>query len=358
MSKVKKVTLATTLLASSVWLAGCGLFGGDEKSQIDPPKDVSLVEDEAALEETAGDGKAENSNDEAVEENVKLELYLIDKNGYVVPQTFELPKTEGVAVAKQALQYLVENGPVSEILPDGFRAVIPADTSLSVKIEDSVATVDFSKEFKNYNKEDEKKILEAITWTLTQFDSVETVKLQINGEELNEMPVNKTPISEGLSRTTGVNIDTSNISDITNTKPVTVYYIGGKAGEYYYVPVTRRVSEATEDNITAAINELVKGPSLSSDLLTEFVPDIALLDKPKFEDGKVTLNFNESILGSSKEKKISQNVLNALVLSLTEQPGIESVEVQVNGSADLVNEEGKPMTEPVVRPAKVNTVSF
>lgn len=356
MSKIKKVTVIIMILASVVWLAGCGLFEGGEKNQIDPPKEVSLVEDQSALEEAKTEEKVVEGEQATEEPRVKTELYLIDKNGYVVPQTLELPKSEGVA--KQALEYLVKDGPVTDILPNGFRAVIPADTQLSVKIDEGVAVVDFSKEFKNYQKEEELKILQAITWTLTQFDSVEKVQLRINGEDLKEMPVNGTPISEGLSRASGINLDTGDVVDITNTKAITVYYVGGDAGNYYYVPVTRRVSQTNEDNITAAINELVKGPDLSSRLLTEFVPDVALLDKPTVVDGKATVNFNESILGSFKEKKISQSTLNALVLSLTEQEGIESVEVQVNGSANLLNEEGKPLSEPVVRPERVNTGSF
>ncbi len=355
MSKIRKVTVTTLILASSVWLAGCGLFEGGEKNQIDPPKDVTLVDDQSALEEVNTDEKAAEGDKKAIESRVKTELYLIDKNGYVVPQTLELPKSEGVA--KQALEYLVKDGPVAEILPNGFRAVIPADTQMSVKIDEGVAVVDFSKEFKNYQKEDEQKILQAITWTLTQFDSVDKVQLRINGKDLKEMPVNGTPISNGLSRASGINLDTGDVVDITNTKAITVYYVGGETGNYYYVPVTRRVSE-NEDNITAAIRELVKGPTLSSKLLTDFVPDVALLDTPTVVDGKATVNFNESILGSFKEKKISQSTLNALVLSLTEQPGIEGVEVQVNGSAELLNENGKPLSEPVVRPEKVNTGSF
>ena len=37
--------------------------------------------------------------------------------------------------------------------------------------------------------------------------------------------------------------------DITNTRPVTVYYIGGEKEQYYYVPVTKRVSN-NEQKIT------------------------------------------------------------------------------------------------------------
>lgn len=356
MSKATKVTVVSTILASSVLLSGCGLFGGGEKnSKIDPPKEVSYENDAAALEGNDGKQKTEAKKD-AAQQTVKTELYLIDKNGYVVSQTIELPNSQGVA--KQALEYLVANGPVSNVLPNGFRPVLPADTEVSLNIKDGVAVADFSPEFKNYKKEDELKILQAITWTLTQFDSIKSVKLQINGNELKEMPVNGTPVQEGLTRADGINLDTTDVADITNTKPITVYYVGGEEGSNYYVPVTKRVSETKEDNIAAVIDELIDGPSYTFNLLSDFMPDVKLLDAPKLADGKVTLNFNKSILGSYKEKKVSKTMLDALVLSLTEQKGIESVELLVDGSAKLMNAEGKPITAPVMRPEKVNTGSF
>lgn len=350
MSKNKKIVSA--VIVSSVLLSGCGLLGGDKKEKIDPPQELTYTEEGASVETTGTDTEGE----EAVESTIMTELYLLDKNGYVVPQTFPLPKTD--SVAKQALEHLVQNGPVTELLPNGFAAVLPADTSMTVNIKDKVATVDFSKEFKNYQPEDEMKILEAVTWTLTQFDSIDQVKLQLNGHELTEMPVNGTPISKALTRANGINLDTTDVVDITNTKAVTVYYLGGEEGSYYYVPVTRRVSNKVENNITAVVNELVKGPSYTSNLLTDFLPDVKLLEDPKVENGKVTLNFNESVYGSFEEKIISQHLLSSLVLSLTEQTGIESVAVTVDGKAELVNENGESLSEPVTRPENVNTGSF
>jgi germination protein M len=348
MSNNKAKIIGLTVLTSTVLLSGCGLFGTETQKKIDPPKTV--VQNKASKETTAtSKQKAENT--------VKTELYLIDKNGYVVPQTLDLPKT--ASVAKQALEYLVANGPVTEMLPNDFRAVLPEDTELSVDIsKEGVATVNFSKEFKNYQPADEMKILQSVTWTLTQFDNVKSVKLKMNGHELTEMPVNGTPISENLSRATGINFDTTDVVDITNTKPVTVYYIGGEEGSYYYVPVTRRVSVKETDNIVAVVNELVKGPSEKSNLVSEFMPDVKLLDAPKYEDGKVTLNFNENVYGSFEEKVISQHLLDSLVLSLTEQTGIEKVAIQVKGKAELKNDKGKKLSEPVSRPEKVNTGSF
>jgi germination protein M len=348
MSKNKVKPIVTAVFASTLLLSGCGLFGKEETKKIDPPKQVT-VNDKNPTKETTG-------KTEEVEGSLKTELYLINKDGYVVPQTLTLPKT--TSVATQALEYLVANGPVTDMLPNDFRAVLPEETKISVNIKDGLAVVDFSKEFKNYQPEDERKILESITWTLTQFDTVKKVKLQMNGHELNEMPVNGTPISENLSRATGINLDTAGVTDITNTKPVTVYYIGGEEDSYYYVPVTKRVNTSEKDNVVAVVKELVKGPNSKSNLASEFMSDVKLIEAPKVEDGKVTLNFNESIYGSFEEKIVSEHLLNALVLSLTEQKGIESVAVTVDGKADLVNDKGEKLSEPVTRPEKVNTGSF
>lgn len=352
MAKNKTTALISAVFASTVLLSGCGLFENEVLKKIDPPKDVAISKEM---------GKISSSKEAAAsiadaEETVKTELYLIDKGGYVVPQTIPLPKT--APVATQALDYLVADGPISEMLPNGFRAALPAGTDVSVNIKDGVASVDFSKEFKNYKAADEMKILQSITWTLTQFPSVKSVKLSMAGQALTKMPVNGSPISENLSRASGINLDTSDVMDITNTKPLTVYYIGGVEGSYYYVPVTRRISNNVKDPLTAVVDELVKGPGRSSNLATEFMPDVKLLEAPKVENGEVTLNFNENIFGSFEEKVISQHLVDSLVLSLTEQTGIEQVAICVKGKAELVNELGKRLTEPVSRPEKVNTGNF
>jgi len=359
MSTNRKTTLVTaSALATAVFLSGCGLFGGEEKKQIDPPQDASYLEESEMdmVEETTGADAETEGTEEAVETTVPTELYLIDKNGYVVSQTMDLPKTE--SVAKQALQYLVENGPVSQMLPNDFRAVLPADTEMTVNIKDGTATVDFSNEFATYKEEDEQRILESVTWTLTQFDAVDKVKIQLNGKELDSMPVGGTPIGEEISRADGINVSTDGAVDITNTSPITVYYIGGEADNYYYVPVTKRISNDGTSEIEATVNALAAGPGHGTGLLSQFQTGVKLLADPKIEDGKVTLDFNESIYGSFEEKMISEHVLNTLVLSLTEQKGIESVAVTVNGEAGVKTEDGSEITEPVTRPQKVNTGSF
>ncbi|WFA04038.1 GerMN domain-containing protein [Bacillus sp. HSf4] len=361
--------IAVTVTASALLLSGCGLFQSDQASEeIDPPQDITYVKEEKnqdqtdKMEDKKEDKEDKTTGDHKAAENsdtVMRELYLIDKNGYVTAQTLPLPKKEGTA--KQALEYLVEGGPVSNILPNGFRAVLPADTAVNVDIkEDGTAIADFSNEFKNYKAEDEQKIVQAITWTLTQFNSIDKVKIRMNGHDLKEMPVNGTPLSEELSRKDGINIETAGVTDITATEPVTVYYLAESDEGEYYVPVTKRTSGTESDPVTAAIKELTVGPSLKSGLLSDFQGNVKLESKPKIEDGHVTLDFNEAIYGSAdgEKKVISDEVLNSIVLTLTELPDIKSVSVTVNGKAELVNEKGEKLSKPVTRPSRVNTGSF
>jgi germination protein M len=359
MSKKTKAAIVLTVLTSSVYLSGCGLLGGGEKAKIDPPGDVSYLEEgekvDVATENNEGEVTSSTSTEEETA-SMMTELYLIDSNGYVVSQTMELPKTE--SIAKQSLEYLVKDGPVEQMLPNGFRSVLPAGTQVSVNIKDGTAIADFSSEFQNYQPEDELKILQSVTWTLTQFESVEKVELRVNGYELTEMPVGGTPIDEkGLSRKVGINVDTSGITDLTDTHPVTVYFVSQKGDNTYYVPVTKRVSNKIDNKVEAVVQQLVEGPGYQKNLISDFT-GVALLDEPTVKDKTVTLNFNEGIYGSFEEKIVSEHFMNSLVLSLTEQEGIESVAVMVNGEGELVNDKGETLSEPVTRPENVNTISF
>ena len=257
MSKRAYVALAVLILLASVFSAGCGLFGKDKES-LDPPKEVSNLKEGEDLNASPD---AETMGEEAAADTMMVDLYLIDRNGFVVSQTLPLPKTE--SIAKQALEYLVADGKVSDILPNGFRTVLPADTEVDVDIQDGRAIVDFSEEFADYDSKDEMSILQAVTWTLTQFESVDSVELRVNGYPLTEMPVSKTPISpEGLSRADGINTGYTDVADITNTRPVIVYFMAQSEDDFYYVPVTRRVGNSEKDDVTAAINELIEGPGI------------------------------------------------------------------------------------------------
>lgn len=341
------------LLALSMVLVGCS-SAKEMMREMDSPQ-INYIDEREELDQVAQEEEQEKST-EGVMETVERELYLISNDGMVVPQTFQLPKTE--SVLRQSLEYLVDGGPISNLIPNGFRAVIPAGTEIDVNLkEDGVAIVDFSEEFKNYQPEDELKILQAITWTLTQFDNVEKVRIQINGYDQETMPVNDTPIGNGFSRNNGINIETDSVVDIVNSKGVTLYFLAQNGDNTYYVPVTRRINE-TENLHQAVVEQLLQGPSAHSNLLTDFREGVQLLEQPTYENGVVTLNFNEAILGQLQGTAISDEVLNMLALSLTEQQGVEKVAIQVNGDPNVLKASGEMLAEPVSRPTLVNVGKF
>ncbi|HHY72793.1 MAG TPA: sporulation protein [Bacillus bacterium] len=359
MFKIKKSGLLASIMALSTVLAGCAIGGEQAIRQMDTqkPQEVTYVEEDALDQKNSSAEQVENQEENEAEQTVSRELYLLDKNGFVVPQTLPLPKTN--EVAKQALEYLVEGGPISELLPNGFRAILPAGTMVNgVNLQkDGTLVVDFSKEFSNYNAEDELKILQALTYTLTQFDTVNKVKIQINGYDQTNMPVNGTPINEGTSRANGINFDNGEVVDVVNSKAVTLYFLGQNGDNTYFVPVTRRIGK-NDDAYEATVKELIKGPNVVSGLYTELHKDIALLEKPSYKGGVLTLNFNEGILSSLQGTALSKNILNELVLSLTEHAGVDGVAIKVNGMEKVLNEQGAEIAAPVLRPKSVNTGSF
>ncbi|MCP8617043.1 GerMN domain-containing protein [Salirhabdus salicampi] len=350
------------LLSSLLLLTGCFSKGDQSLEEMDTPQDIEAVSDLNELEENLGELNGENvvSDSQEVESEMR-QLYLLDENGMVVPQSLPIPKSETNEVAKQVLNHLVKDGPVTNILPNGFQAVLPAGTEINgLNLEeDGTLIVDVSEEFTNYQPEEERKIIEAMTFTLTQFDSIERVKLRIEGQDLDVMPVNGTPISQGYTRANGINIHVGDSYDFTSSEAVTVYYPSENEEQFYYVPVTMPLQTKGKDTIEVALEALLEGPSYElAGLLHVFPEEVALFDQPLYEDGVLTVTFNEEILHDIEEQTISDEVMSSLVLTLTEQPGVESVNIRVNNYEEVYTESGEPVSEPVTREEVTKTDSI
>ncbi|WP_100011978.1 GerMN domain-containing protein [Lentibacillus sediminis] len=352
----KRGFLLAGTLTCTIILAGC--FQGEETLEdIDaPPNEAEEVDslEEVGTEEEAGEEAGEEGN---AAETVARQLYLIDANGMVASQTVELPTLESKEVATQVMEHLVKGGPVTNLLPNGFQAVLPEGTEingLSLQ-EDGTMIVDVSEEFKNYRAEDELKILQAVTHTLTQFDSVENVKLRIEGVMLEEMPVNGTPIGDGYSRANGINLTNTGAEDLMNATPVTMYYPAEHEENQYYVPVTQYVEGSSEDIYQSVVQSLIDGPSLDSNLTQVFSQEVTLVEEPTLTDGVLELNFNDEVLTDREQAVISDEVMQTLVRTLTEQRAVEAVSVEVENVEQLVNESGEAYEEPVTKQALVPT---
>lgn len=350
--------LLTGTMTFIIILSGC--FQGEQSlKEIDPPQDAKPVDN---LEDVAADENAEEVNEdtetdkEATEEDNAAEttarqLFLIDSNGMVASQTLELPKLESKEVATQVLEYLVKGGPVTSMLPNGFQAVLPEGTEiLGIDIqEDGTMIVDVSKEFENYEAEDELTILEAMTHTLTQFENVDHVQLWINGYPQAEMPVNGTPIGEGYSRANGINIAETSTQDLVSSKAVTMYYPAEHNENRYYVPVTQYIESNDDEKYGSIVQALIEGPGFNTNVIDVFNDKTLLTSTPTLESGVLELEFNKDVLKDADKPVISDEVMETLVRTLTEQKAVKAVDVKVKDVEELVNENGETYSEPVTR---------
>lgn len=326
-------------------ISGCSKSNSqNEMNEIDPPPPGSNRE---------SDGKENEMSEEQPEAQSTMEviLYFKDDEGYVVPLSVRIPASE--SVARRSLEYMVDGGPVQELLPEGFSALIPQGTIIDpVNIHQQVATVDLSEHFASYNAQDERKILEAITWTLTGFSTIDRVQLRIKGHDLKEMPVAGTPMDEPLSRVMGINLENVPGVQYGQSTPVTLYFQNRMDTQFnYYVPVTRMVSR-TPDVVGAAVHELIKGPLGNGSLHALFNPaaEVLMIDHD-VDHEVITLDFGDELLAHADgpyDEAIT-DAYESIVMSLWENMGQGQIRILINGESRAVMEQDQQMSVPVNR---------
>ncbi|MCL6456422.1 MAG: GerMN domain-containing protein [Gorillibacterium sp.] len=347
----RPVRFLATVFALSLIASGCSSTKSHSKS-IDPPPDEAEVMMQKALDALSEESISKDTvdvNSTALQSTV----YFKDSNGFVVPVS--LPMTDESKPAQRALEAMVEDGPARSMLPSGFTALLPKGTvvnSLNID-ENKLATVDFSSEFTQYNGQDERKILEALTWTLTSFPTVEKVKILVGGQELPEMTELGTPLDEPLSRSMGINLEFAPGVDPGRTTPVVLYFKGTTKDNFnYYVPVTRLINR-TDQVAQATVEELVKGPDIASGLMTALTSDIKVLEVNQAVDNSlVSVDFGSTFLDA--EQKASAEAIQEVVLSLLETTKSAEVSLSVNGNTTIKASGDQSLTKPVAKPVHIN----
>ncbi|MGD9677440.1 MAG: GerMN domain-containing protein [Vulcanibacillus sp.] len=341
-------------------ITGCGLYGPkDTTGEIDPPPVTLTLDEELSVSEIPNSEQISlNNTDEVVTEQeakkIKSTIYFLDQNNDVVPLTFDLPKVEGIA--QQVLEYMTIGGPAEELLPEGFKPVIPKDTSFTVNIKSDqhLAIIDFSKDFFNYEAESsaqEKKILDAITWSMTEFSTIDKVQIRVNGYELTEMPVWGTPIIDDLSRIDGINLELANNINVSDTTAVTLYFYRVHQDQEYLVPVTRLIPK-TDNLAKATLEQLIIGPKTGSDFVSTFLPTTKILNV-KLSNGLLIADFDEDVMGF--ENQLTSELIDMIVFSITETTNVSKIQIKVMGQI-------KPLPEnyslPIMRSEVINATLF
>ncbi|MEK5239421.1 GerMN domain-containing protein [Paenibacillus sp. FSL L8-0470] len=359
---------AVCLLTVPLALSGCGLFGS-ESAAVDPPPgevEAQMLEvsgttelDSGVFAPVAAEEKEAVADKDAeaaapAETGERTTVFLEDGNGLLAPVSLSLPKGESSAMLKDSLTALVSKGAYASSLPEGFQGVLPAGTEVkSVSVDkDKLAVVEFNSTFNDYDPLEERKILEAITWTLTGQEGIKGVQLWVEGKKLTEMPLLGIPLDRALTRSMGINLPKHG-TPLMNSSAVTVYFSAATPDgvHQYYVPVTRFVP-AGEEPLKAALNELIAGPESGNGLEMVMTQETVLDSVKAGQNGVVTVSLTDDMFADSKN--VPNEFLESVVLTVAQNAEDAPVQIRLNGKETVTGSNNVDYGKPVSAPEYVN----
>ena len=281
-------------------------------------------------------------NLEYVDYNVATNnIYLLDDYNYLGKAEVVVNSKTTEDKVKELVQVLISGGEGENKIPNGFKSILPSETKiLSVKCEDNLIKIDFSKDLLNISKELEEKMIEAIIYTITSIDEIEKVIIYVEGSILTKLPQTNITLPSTLDRNFGIN----KTYDFTNTKDinqVTIYYLNKHNDDYYYVPVTKYLND-NRDKIKIIIDELTSTNTYNTNLLSYLNSNTEILAIEEQAD-ILELTFNSYIFSDVDNKDILEEVIYTIGLSVKDNYNVKEV---------IINSENEKIIQMVLKEIK------
>ena len=248
-------------------------------------------------------------------------VYYQDGEGYLVPVTRQVDKTDGIS--KATLSLMVQSS-ANDLAAArlGLKTTVPEGTSFDLDISQGRARVDLSKEALNcVNAEQETLMVQSVVQTLCQFDSVDEVSFLFDGQKRSKLTWG-TDVSGDFD---GSNLNLESVETMAGGNSVQLYFPSSTGR--MLVPVTRTVF--SDADVTTAILELVKGPKADSGLNAPLPKDCGLLGV-NMKNGVVTINFTKQFMDAAQGENGVQ-ALRAIMFTAAQFPGVKEVKIAVEG---------------------------
>lgn len=201
----------------------------------------------------------------------------------------------------------------NDLIHYGLYPILNENLSVqSIQVDDNVLTIDFNDELYDNQTLD---LLEALTYTMTDYEDINQLKITINGEKITYLPNSTIPLNT-LTKDLGLNNFEETSALLHQTIPVMVYHQKQVNQFLYYVPTTIRLDE----------NESLK--SQVQTILNYVQSQIHLLDA-SIESGVLTVELDSNILLDNES--IDRTLQDLIVLSLSSLKGVNDVQIQING---------------------------
>lgn len=279
------------------------------------------------------DSKIVNNNID-INNGVKRQVYLLTEDNLLMPVTLTVEKKEQLTDEIVQLVNLLKED--SSLVNDNFKPVLSKECELkNVLVEDNVVTLNFNKEFENYDQVKEKRIVESLVWTCLQFDELDTLKLQVEDKILNYMPLNNTPLNENLSKDIGINSHL--VLGNTNQRSVNVFYERTIDDNSFYIPVTIKVEDKENDYQEVIDGMNFKLPIYSNLKTPSLLNKIEVLQYSELDENN-NLNLTLSNKALYDENTLDSKVFDYLVMNLiNNDENIQTVSFTVDNEVVSVN---------------------
>lgn len=264
----------------------------------------------------------------------QVTVYYQDGEGYLIPVTTQVAKTDGIA--KAALNLLVESADNDYLAARmGLKTVVPEGTTFDLNIESGRARVDMSSQALSCaSAEEETLMVMAVAQTLNEFDSVEEVSFLFDGQARSKL-THGTDVS-GVFVSTDLNMESLETFDGTDENAALVrLYFPSQTGRML-VPVTR-VVYSDADLVTAMV-ELCRGPKADSGLECT-VPQGCGVKSVTMQNGVVTIDFTREFLDEIDDLDEDEiQALCAIIFTARQFPGVTDVRILVEGQEFTIPE--------------------
>lgn len=174
--------------------------------------------------------------------------------------------------------------------PKGLESIIPSKTKiLDVKLKNDNLVITFSKEILKIEDSLQNKLVEAISYSVFEFDKIKTISIYVEEENISKYFHS---IPNKITRDFGINkrYDIKSFKDI---KKVVVYYIDEIENNNYLVPITSYINDS-EEKIKIIIENLSSNYIYEPNLISLLNSKTELINY-EINDDIMMLNFNNSI---------------------------------------------------------------
>jgi len=200
-----------------------------------------------------------------------------------------------------------------ELLSYGLYPVFSENLEvLSAELNEHVLTLNFNDEL--YANHNDLQIIEAMTYTMTDDKDIQQLRLQIEGEDISNLPNSQIPLSS-LTHDLGLNNFEETSTFLHQTIPVMAYHEKTIHQYSYYVPTTIRIDE------NEALNKQVQ-------TILSFVENKIHLLNTSLENGVLTIELDSNILLDNE--RIDKTLEDLIVLSLCTLDNVNDVKIKIN----------------------------